>query len=126
MSKYSFDWNATANGVPYITFSKLGISFNCAAIKALGAPDKVNIGFDKRNLTVGVRVHNPQSGADAHIFAPREKNGWVRIGCKNFIKQLNTLTGISFEKATRYIAVLTEKKYLAVRLEKKSQREEKL
>ena len=32
------------------------------------------------------------------------KNGWVRIGCKDFVKYLSTLTGLKFNPAIRYVA----------------------
>ena len=32
------------------------------------------------------------------------KNGWVRIGCKDFVKYLSTLTGLKFSPAIRYVA----------------------
>ena len=37
-------------------------------------------------------------------FAGRVKNGWVRIGCKDFIKYLSALTDIRFSPAKKYVA----------------------
>lgn len=57
------------------------------------------------------------------------KNGWVRIGCKDFIKYLSTLTGLQFSPAIRYVAKYdTEEQilYISVRDALQSQRDEEV
>lgn len=56
------------------------------------------------------------------------KNGWVRIGCKEFIKYLSSLTGLEFSPAIRYIAKYDEQEeilYISVLDALQSQKDER-
>ena len=101
---FSFDFNFLKNGTPVVTLSSLGLAFNRGAIDMLGAPDKVVIGFDEKNLAIGVRACPPDTTAPCYDFASRVKNDWVRIGAKDFSKYLSRVSGIDFlTKAKQFI-----------------------
>ena len=114
---YSFNWSIVSAGAPYVTISMLGIAFNSVSIEKLGKPEKVMIGFDENALVLGIRPYHDESGIKGYEFANREKNGWVRIGCRDFIKYLASLTGTDFSKAHIYVAEFDkESKCLVVKL----------
>ena len=103
---YNFDWDIVSEGAPYVTISKLGISFNMASIKKLCSPDYVKIGFDDKQMVIGVIATPEMNDNDKNVYQFREriKNNWVRIGCKDFVRYLEKLSGLSFTKAVRYMA----------------------
>ena len=103
---YNFDWNIVSEGAPYVTISKLGIAFNMASIKKLGSPEYVMLGFDADQMVIGVKAAVEIHDGDKNVYSFKEriKNNWVRIGCKDFVKYLEKLSGLSFAKAIRYIA----------------------
>ena len=102
--KFNFDWNCVAAGAPYITISELALGFNTPAISLLGNPEEVVVGFDEQSLTIGVKKYDGNENVKSYKFYSRMKNGWVRIGCKDFVKYLSTLTGLHFSPAIRYVA----------------------
>ncbi|MDD3746876.1 MAG: hypothetical protein PHD70_10445 [Anaerostipes sp.] len=102
--KFNFDWNYVAAGAPYITISELALGFNAPSISLLGNPEEVVIGFDDQTMTIGVKKYDGNENVKSYKFYSRMKNGWVRIGCKEFIKYLSSLTGLEFSPAVRYIA----------------------
>ena len=99
--KFNFDWNYVAAGAPYITISELALGFNTPSVSLLGNPEEVVVGFDEQTLTIGVKKYDGNENVKAYKFYSRMKNGWVRIGCKDFIKYLSTLTGLQFSPAIR-------------------------
>ena len=125
--KFNFDWNYVAAGAPYITISELALGFNTPSVSLLGNPEEVVVGFDEQTLTIGVKKYDGNENVKAYKFYSRMKNGWVRIGCKDFIKYLSTLTGLQFSPAIRYVAKYdTEEQilYISVRDALQSQRDE--
>ena len=106
--KFNFDWNYVAAGAPYITISELAHGFNAPSISLLGNPEEVIIGFDDQTMTIGVKKYDGNENVKSYKFYSRMKNGWVRIGCKEFIKYLSSLTGLEFSPAIRYIAKYDE------------------
>lgn len=102
--EFNFDWNYVAAGAPYITISELALGFNAPSISLLGNPEEVIIGFDDQTMTIGVKKYDGNENVKSYKFYSRMKNGWVRIGCKEFIKYLSSLTGLEFSPAIRYIA----------------------
>ena len=119
---YSFNWSAVSSGAPYVTLSMLGIAFNTVSIEMLGTPDEIMVGFDADALVIGVKPYKLEYGdAKKYPFAVRIKNGWVRIGCRDFIKYLGTLTNTDFSKAHKYVAEEDkEDGCLIVKLQQKS------
>lgn len=102
--KYNFNWSAVAGGAPYITFSSLGIAFNSVSIEKLKTPEKIIVGFDEDNCVLGVKAYENEQGVKPYEFASRVKNGWIRIGCKDFIKYLQSITDLDFTVSKKYIA----------------------
>jgi hypothetical protein len=102
--KYNFNWSAVSGGAPYVTVSSISIAFNSVSIEKLGAPEKVVVGFDEENCIIGIREYRGEPGMKPFTFAERVKHGWVRIGCRDFIKYLQALSGIEFFPAKKYVA----------------------
>ncbi|MCD8378315.1 MAG: hypothetical protein LUB59_05960 [Candidatus Gastranaerophilales bacterium] len=101
---FKFDWNCVSAGAPYVTISSLGLAFNSPSINMLGCPENVVVGFDEKNMAIGIRKAEESETAKSYKFKSRIKNGWVRIGCKEFVKYLSELSGNVFSPAVRYIA----------------------
>ena len=101
---FNFDWNYVANGAPYITIRSLALGFNPPSVSLLENPEEVVIGFDSRQMLIGIKKYDGNESSKKYKFYSRMKNGWIRIGCKDFIKHLSSLTGLSFVPARRYIA----------------------
>lgn len=113
---YSFWWTAPTGGVPIVSIASYGITFSNGAIEMLGKPEAVLIGFDEKNGVVGVK---PLQGAEtqnpkAFKFMERERQGYVRIGCKDFVKVLSSRTGIDLTGTTRYAAKLDDSEALLI------------
>lgn len=102
--KRNFDWNYVSAGAPYITISSTAIAVNSPAISLLGNPENVAVGFDEKNMMIGIIPHDGSNEVKSYKFLSRMKNGWVRVGCKDFIKYLTALTGKKFSPAVRYVA----------------------
>ena len=102
--KYNFNWSAVSGGAPYITLSSLGISFNSVSIDKLNRPAEILIGFDEEKCVLGIKAYEGEPGVKPYEFASRVKNGWVRIGCKDFIKYLQSITGLDFSTSKKYVA----------------------
>lgn len=118
---YNFNWSAISGGAPYITVSSLGIAFNSASIAKLESPDKVLVGFDEEKCAIGIRAYQGERGIRAYPFAERVKNGWVRIGCRDFIKYLQSISGVDFSTARRYIARFDAKERTLIILVREAQ-----
>ena len=101
---YNFNWNAVSGGAPYVTISTISTAFNSVSIEKLGNPEKVIVGFDEERCVLGVKAYNGEPNIKPYDFAKRVKNGWIRIGCRDFIKYLSSLTGIKFYPAKKYVA----------------------
>jgi hypothetical protein len=114
---YNFNWNFVSGGAPFVTISALGLAFNSVAISALGCPEKIMVGFDEANLVIGVRAYDGTASIKPYEFASRIKNGWIRIGCRDFIKYLQRLLEADFSESKKYTAVFdAESNALVVRL----------
>ncbi len=101
---FNFDWNYISAGAPYVTVSELGLAFNTPAISLLGNPEEVVLGFDENKMTIGVIDAKNLRAGKPYKFYSRIRSGWVRIGCKDFIKYLSVISGIDFTKAKKFIA----------------------
>lgn len=113
---YNFDWNIVSEGAPYVTISKLGIAFNMSSIKKLDTPEYVMLGFDDKQMVIGVKATPEMRDSDRNVYQFREriKSNWVRIGCKDFVKYLEKLSGISFAKAVRYMADFDSENHILI------------
>jgi hypothetical protein len=101
---YNFNWHSVSGGAPFVTFSTLGIAFNSVSISKLGTPEKVMVGFDEDNLVIGVKKYEDEPQIKPYEFASRIKNGWIRIGCKDFIRYLQKVSGLNFSEAKKIMA----------------------
>lgn len=102
--RFDFDWNFITNGVPYITISETALALNKPAVSILENPEDVIVGFDDKTMTIGIKKYNGNKNVKSYRLRDRIQNGWVRIGCKNFIKCLSSLTELQFNPAIRYVA----------------------
>ena len=101
----NFDWTYVSSGAPYITISPLGVSLNAAVLSSLGNPKKLLLGYDPDALAIGVKPYEGEEGVKPYDISGRVKNGWVKIGCKDFIAFLSTKAGITFKPARKYMAI---------------------
>lgn len=102
--KFNFDWNYVSAGAPYVTISELGLAFNTPAVSLLKNPEDVVVGFDETNLTIGVKDASNMENVKTYKFFSRINSGWVRIGCKDFVKYLSVISGMKFAPAKKYVA----------------------
>ena len=102
---FSFNWSAVSGGAPYVTISTLGIAFNSTSITRLGNPDRVVVGFDEDQCVIGVKAYDGDLSIKPYEFSSRIRNGWIRIGCRDFVKYLQTLTNIDFSTSKRYVGI---------------------
>lgn len=115
MKEFEFNFEFVSAGAPIVTLNSLGIAFNPVCRAMLGYPDQVNIGFDEKNLALGVREHNPLSNTKAFEFETRQRDGWVRIGAKDFVNYLSIISGIDFiTKAKQFIATYDEESKMLI------------
>ena len=66
--------------------------------------EEVVVSFDEANLTIGVKSAENMGNVKAYRFYSRNNNGWVRIGCKDFLKYLSAISGMKFSPAMKFIA----------------------
>jgi len=109
---FNFDWNYVSAGAPYVTVSELGLAFNGPAISMLKNPEEVVVGFDEANLTIGVKSAEDMENAKTYKFFSRMNNGWVRIGCKDFVKYLSAISGMKFLPAKKFIARMDQEQQI--------------
>ncbi|MGQ9498640.1 MAG: hypothetical protein ACUVRC_09040 [Desulfotomaculales bacterium] len=104
----SIEWFDPNIGAPSVSIAGYGLTFNRAAIQALGRPKQVMLGFDRvKNAVVVKPLHKPTESEleKSFPFAARERNGSVRIASKEFIRFLTRYyPSIDLKKATRYLA----------------------
>ena len=92
----------------HITFVHLNLKASLFDEFVCDVPEKINIGYDEKAHAIGIKRHQPLSSMASYDFETREKNDWVRIGCKDFMKYLSTTTQIDFTKAKQFIAEYDE------------------
>lgn len=102
--QFNFNWNYISAGAPYVTVSSLGLAFNSVAISLLDTPEYVMLGFDEKAMAIGIRKATEAEIPQAYKFSSRIKNGWIRIGCKDFTRYLSEISSIDFKTAKKFIA----------------------
>lgn len=100
---YDFNFSFVRSGTPIVTLSAVGIAFNAGVRNLLGFPEAIDIGFDEKTNTIGVCSHRPENEGNGFSFEGREKDGWVRISCRDFMRYLSSESGIEFTKAKQFI-----------------------
>lgn len=79
-----------------MTLGKYGISVNAVCISWLGNPDRVEMGYDEVKHAIAIRPYSGNLDVPSFEFAKRAKEGWIRIGCKDFMRFLSSSTNIDF------------------------------
>lgn len=102
---YSFDFSFVRSGAPIITLSATGLAFNAVVRNMLGYPAEIDIGYDEAANAIGVCAHRPENTGKPYEFETREKDGWIRISCRDFMRYLAQRNGIDFTKAKQFIPV---------------------
>ena len=116
MNSYNFDFNfIKSGGAPIVTLSSLGIAFNPVSRSMLNKPKFIEIGFDEKNCTIGIKPSSNENSSNSFRFEDKQKNGWVRIACKDFVNYLAVLSGIDFiTKAKQFIATYDSDKQILI------------
>lgn len=122
---FNFDWNYVAAGAPYITISELGLALNMPAIVLLGKPESIVVGFDEKKMAIGIMDATNMPSVKSYKCSSRISNGWIRIGCKDFIKNLSVISGMAFSPAKKFVARMDEaEKILFITLESGKEEDE--
>lgn len=100
---YSFDFSFVRSGAPIITLSSTGLAFNSVVRNMLGYPAEIDIGYDEDANAIGICAHRPEHMSKPYEFESREKDGWVRISCRDFMRYLAQKNAIDFTKAKQFI-----------------------
>lgn len=115
--KYNLDFSINTDHK--VAISKAGIAFGAGVIRTLGYPEKVNIGIDKANGIIGVKVaREPDKFIKAYPFCTKQKRTWLRIASKPILQAIEEITGITYgNTATNYPAYYDkDEKILVVNL----------
>jgi hypothetical protein len=82
---FEFNFFDPQIGPLVVSIAEYGLTFSRAAIEAMGRPKFVKLGFDKKNLAIGIQPVNEDD--DKRIsFIEKEKNGYIRLNNKEFIR----------------------------------------
>lgn len=115
MDNFNFNFEFIGSGAPIVTLSSLGIAFNPVCRAMLNYTEKVNIGFDEKKMAIGVKAHNPDTQVKAFEFESRVRNGWIRIGARDYVKYLALISKIDFtNKAKQFIATFDEENKMLI------------
>lgn len=114
---FNVEWYSPNLGTPIVSLAEYGIVFNKATIVSLGTPHSIKIGFDReKKYIIVVGVTESESTEDAFVFKSKEKNGFIRINNKDFIRfVLRYCPEIKLDKAKRFLSRM-EDNFLVVDL----------
>lgn len=114
--EYNFIWSTPSAGAPIVSIASYGITFNNAVIEILKRPDRIMIGYDDDNKIIGIKplYEDDELNSRSFTFMERERNGYVRIGNKDFIKYLSNKTRVDYSKAVRYFGDWDEKEEILI------------
>lgn len=111
MTEDSILWYNPDVGTPMISMAEYGLTFNRAAVEALGRPRKVRLGFDNVGKRIVVQpIHSvaddDETGPQGLPFAERQRAGYVRISSKDFIRFVaRYCKDLDLSKTVRYAAI---------------------
>lgn len=100
---FNFNFSFVRSGAPVVTFSSTGLAFNSIVRSMLGHPDLIDVGYDEDANVLGICAHQPEHGGKPYEFESREKDGWVRISCRDFMRYLSQRNNMDFTKAKQFI-----------------------
>lgn len=90
--------------VPSVTITKNTLNFNKYAVECFQDTRYLQIGFLHEELKVAFRkIDEPSEEDYFYTFKDREKDGWVRISCKEFIAYLSSYVFYDFETSKRFL-----------------------
>ncbi|MBA2131965.1 hypothetical protein [Capillibacterium thermochitinicola] len=112
--EFNFVWTTPSGGAPVVSIASYGITFNNVVIEMMHRPKKIMIGYDDKKKVVGFKAiyTSEEENEKCFPFTERERNGYVRIGIKDFVKYISNRTGLDFKNSTRYIGVWDEEQKL--------------
>lgn len=126
-NKYNLDFCIGNSGLG-IGISHSSIVFRDMTIKALGYPERVNIGINKENGIIGVKAaREPDKFIKSYAFCNnRSKKSWLRITSRPIVRAIEEITGITYGGKSIYYAAYydNEEKMLIVNLKKKKEDEQ--
>ncbi|MBF8436198.1 hypothetical protein I0Q91_03830 [Halanaerobiaceae bacterium Z-7014] len=102
----NFEWYSKELGAPLVSVASYGLTFSKSAVKKLGKPHSIKIGFDRTNKLIVIKtLEASESDEDSFEFADkkREEYGHVRLNNKGFIKLLISETEYDFEETLRFV-----------------------
>jgi hypothetical protein len=104
----SFQWFNPKVGTPIVSVADYGITFNKAASEEMRNPKRIQLGFNAKTKQIGVKaLHevNDETENVSFAFANRERNGYIRINSRDFIRFISRhLPELRFDKAVRCLA----------------------
>ena len=104
MNNFNFNFSFIKDGSPIVTLNSIGIAFNAGARRVLKYPEEIMIGFDEDNNAIGVLAWDGDESKNHYTFESRQKDNWVRVSMRDFMKYLSMRTGIDFiEKAIQFL-----------------------
>lgn len=86
---FNFEWFDKRVGAPVVSIAKYGLLFSRGAVLKMGNPEYVMLGFDKSDMLIGIKVCDVNEEMKTE-FASKERNGYVRINNKQFIKYIES------------------------------------
>ncbi|MGG0939853.1 hypothetical protein ABHN11_28000 [Brevibacillus centrosporus] len=103
--QFNVEWFSPSIGTPIISLAEYGIVFNKAAITVLNNAHSIRIGFDRdQKLIIVQGLKEEQSSDDTIAFAERERNGFIRINNKDFVRFiLRYCPEIKLDRAKRFL-----------------------
>ena len=108
-----FEWFDPQIGTPMVSVAGYGLTFNRAAVELLSRPAKVALGFSKTRKAIAVKPladEEDDVGAHGLEFNRRERNGYVRISSKDFVRFVaRYCPDVDFSRTVRYLAYWDEK-----------------
>ena len=110
----TFEWYDRQLGAPTVTVAEYGLVFNESAIRTLGKPGRVMLGFDKRELVIAVKalMGTESLNSRSFPFAERIRGGFARINSKDFVRYISLYLPQPITKGVRCIARWDEEKKL--------------
>ena len=103
---FKFEWYDRTIGAPTVTIAEYGLVFNTSAIKALGKPSRIRLGFDKEELVIAVRPMSDGEFPDSTTFpfTERIRRGVARINSKDFVRYINQFLPEPITRGVRCVA----------------------
>ena len=103
-----FQWFNPVVGTPIVSIAEYGIAFNSAAAIELGNPERIKLVLNREHKVIGVKPMsnvNKVTERETFIFAERERNGYVRINNKDFVRLISLYCPeFKFDKTIRFSA----------------------